>query len=526
MARRARGAALLALLAATAVVAPPQPKRPEPNTPDVQAAMAQALEKKVRADSDEIVAQHAAEAAAAAAEGYGGKDPLGYGGTKEPKKPDAEPEDKRWFKKWRGERPGLAKGEKGGYHSPRPAWEDFDQEKALKALPVTEEMVELWLQEEDQPAASFAYTLALALGGLAGLPGAEAAPRSAVEKVTVHAIGAAKYREAKIEETFATLCSVVKLNPSLAALTAIDIVLVGPSMPADTDKVQVDVDGCTTTVSVFRGGYSEEVLAAFPDKPDLVVGFDVDAYTCSWRKSLLYIIQTHLPTVFSFMMPHEALWVEELLAYPSEAFGPPALQECTEDLQTQKDMLAKLEAKEAAMAVDGPKKGAIDGAPAKPNPHTVTRDEMAAIMGSAPALLDWTPPTSKLELDTQLDFFITPFAQAPMIGNNPFGGKRVKRGVHDPKAAAAAAAATRGDPHHDHDKRVLGMFGHPNSHLLGFVATAEPTAEPEQKKAHHLLGKARERLKEEGRPIVSRWNAMDTNRAIREKVPGWTANLS
>ena len=42
----------------------------------------------------------------------------------------------------------------------------------------------------------------------------------------------------------------------------------------------------------------------------------------------------------------------------------------------------------------------------------------------------YIPQTSKLELDTQLDFFITPFAQAPMIGNNPFGGKRVKRGVH------------------------------------------------------------------------------------------------
>ena len=37
---------------------------------------------------------------------------------------------------------------------------------------------------------------------------------------------------------------------------------------------------------------------------------------------------------------------------------------------------------------------------------------------------------------------------------------------------------------------------------------------------------ARRLRKEEGRPIVSRWNAMDTNRAIREKVPGWTANLS
>jgi hypothetical protein len=33
-------------------------------------------------------------------------------------------------------------------------------------------------------------------------------------------------------------------------------------------------------------------------------------------------------------------------------------------------------------------------------------------------------------------------------------------------------------------------------------------------------------MKEEGRPIMSRWTAMDTNRAIREKVPGWTANLS
>ena len=88
---------------------------------------------------------------------------------------------------------------------------------------------------------------------------------------------------------------------------------------------------------------------------------------------------------------------------------------------------------------------------------------------------------------------------------------------------------------HEHDKAVRSIFGHPNSHLLGFLVVGAGNAAEgglkavpaeSKRKAKQLLHNARERMKEEGRPIMSRWTAMDTNRAIREKVPGWTANLS
>ena len=105
-----------------------------------------------------------------------------------PIKDDHQPEvDKRWFKKWRGERPGLEKGE-NHWHAPRPL--DFDMEQAFKSLPVTEGMLAQWEREEDQAVASFAYTVALALGGVAGLP--ERSTPGFSSKVTVHAIGAGK----------------------------------------------------------------------------------------------------------------------------------------------------------------------------------------------------------------------------------------------------------------------------------------------------------------------------------------------
>lgn len=216
---------------------------------------------------------------------------------------------------------------------------DFDMDKAVEdgRLPVTKEMLAKWETEEDQAVASFAYTVALALGGVAALP--ERATSGFSSKVTVHAIGAAKYREARIEDTFGALCPVLKLNPALASITEIDIVLVGPTLSVgptkDAAPVVVEAAGCRTTVSIFSGGYSDAVLKDFPGAPDIVVGFDVDAYTCSWRKSLLYIIENQLPTVFSFMMPHEALWVEELFAEPGEAFGKAQHRECAEDLQRQ-----------------------------------------------------------------------------------------------------------------------------------------------------------------------------------------------
>ena len=491
------------------------------------------------------------------------------GGAAPPEQPGAGEPDKRWFKKWRGERPGLEKGEQS-FHAPRPV--DFDVDEALKALPVTDEMVAQWDQEEDQPVASFAYTVALALGGVASLP--ERAAPGFASKVTIHAIGAAKYREARIEDTFGALCQVLKLNPQLSQIAEIDIVLVGPTLSLgptkDAAPVIVEAAGCRTSVSVFSGGYSEAVLKEFPDPPDVVVGFDVDAYTCSWRKSLLYIIENQLPTVFSFMMPHEALWVEELLAEPGEAFGKPSHAECAADLEKQRKMLAKEADREEAQkkSVKG-EEGKEDGGSeaqkkrftAMEKRHTVARDEMSALMegGSADDLLNWKPVESSYEISHRIDVFISPFDEAPMVGNNPFGGKKVTRGVTTngligmlpPSKTAAETDASGGggggggsvappekgggEHEHEHDKNVRAIFGHPNSHLLGFLvvaATASDTtpvkavSAENQKKAGALLHTAKTRMQQEGRPLVSRWTAMDTNRAIREKVPGWTANLS
>ena len=69
------------------------------------------------------------------------------------------------------------------------------------------------------------------------------------------------------------------------------------------------------------------------------------------------------------------------------------------------------------------------------------------------------------------------------------------------------------------------MFRHPNAHLLGFVKSGHVPAE-QQTVTKKVFGEAHTRLKGEGRPVVSRWTAMETNRAIRKAVPKWTANQS
>lgn len=422
---------------------------------------------------------------------------------------------------------------------------DFDLEKAFKTLPVTEKMLVQWEQEDDQPVASFAYTVALALGGVAGLP--ERASPGFSSKVTVHAIGAAKYREARIEDTFGALCQVVKLNPVLSNIAEIDVVLVGPTLSLgptkDAEPVVVEAAGCRTSVSIFSGGYTGAVLKEFPTPPDVVVGFDVDAYTCSWRKSLLYIIENQLPTVLSFMMPHEPLWVEELLALPGEAFGKASHAECAEDLERQRKILAKQAKHDEKDAKKASKKKDLDQLTHVEKHHTIAMDELAALMeeGSADDLLDWSPVASSYDISQQLDVFIAPFDEAPMVGNNPFGGKRVTRGVAKtllprPKAGTDNDSQGKEAEHeHEHDKSARAIFGHPNSHLFGFLvvpATASDTTavkavpSEEQTKAMALLHAAKVRMKDEKRPLISRWTAMDTNRAIREQVPGWTANRS
>eukprot|EP01048_Picozoa_sp_COSAG05_P002411 COSAG05_NODE_98_length_19441_cov_32.923327_14_plen_285_part_00 len=135
---------------------------------------------------------------------------------------------------------------------------------------------------------------------------------------------------------------------------------------------------------------------------------------------------------------------------------------------------------------------------------------------------------------------------APALGNNPFGGKNARTGVHTAKGGGGGGAThevgTDGKPIHDHTAQPGGFRMHPNAHILGFRAypndkdaaaaageegTAVSGLSAEKASATHaLFAEALQRRTAEGRPLLSRWTAVDTNRAIRERVPGWTANRS
>jgi hypothetical protein len=49
-----------------------------------------------------------------------------------------------------------------------------------------------------------------------------------------------------------------------------------------TQQVAASGSECTIVVQGFKGIYSTEVLERWPADPDIVIGFDVDLYTCSW----------------------------------------------------------------------------------------------------------------------------------------------------------------------------------------------------------------------------------------------------
>ena len=100
-------------------------------------------------------------------------------------------------------------------------------------------------------------------------------------------------------------------------------------------------------------------------------------------------------------------------------------------------MIAKAEKSEEESAKKGfpkdqPKfKGEKGYKETKGRGHTVARDEMAALMakGQADDLLAWKVTDSGFQISDRTDFFLTPFEEAPLVGNNPFGGKRVTKGV-------------------------------------------------------------------------------------------------
>ena len=52
-----------------------------------------------------------------------------------------------------------------------------------------------------------------------------------------------------------------------------------------------------SSVALYAGTYDASIKQEFPEVPDLVLGFDVDAYTCSWRGTLLYLVGEQLPTM-------------------------------------------------------------------------------------------------------------------------------------------------------------------------------------------------------------------------------------
>ena len=118
---------------------------------------------------------------------------------------------------------------------------------------------------------------------------------------------------------------------------------------------------CAVTVSFFRGVYDAGVTKVFPGEPDVVIGFNVDAYTCSFRPTLQYLLSSQRNTMLTFCkiirqffsrvfathsirlanlesiagiadQPHEPEYVLELLAEPEQGFGEGARKECVQSL--------------------------------------------------------------------------------------------------------------------------------------------------------------------------------------------------
>ena len=151
--------------------------------------------------------------------------------------------------------------------------------------------------------------------------------------ITVHTIGASNNRELKFVQKFAQLCDA----GMLPFTGSVRVVLVGPDMDAQhhgqsRKPFQRPGSSCAVTVSFFRGVYDAGVTKVFPGEPDVVVGFNVDAYTCSFRPTLQYLLSSQRNTMLTFYQPHEPEYVLELLAEPEQGFGEAAREECAQSL--------------------------------------------------------------------------------------------------------------------------------------------------------------------------------------------------
>lgn len=216
----------------------------------------------------------------------------------------------------------------------------------------------------------------------------------------VHTIGASSQRELRFLPLFSRLCE-PDMNPNARS---VHVVLVGPDMdPSEHGQsTQVgnptDAYACGVTVSRYNGVYGAGVGATFPTAatPDVVIGFNVDAYTCSFRPTLQFLLEHRLNTVLTFYHPHEPQWVLEMLAEPGGAFGATAKQECADALKDK-----------------------IKGAP----------PGVAAMFEGS--LADWVEGPEGIYSPSELDLLLpteaVPEASGSVyayVDNNPFGGQR------------------------------------------------------------------------------------------------------
>ena len=126
------------------------------------------------------------------------------------------------------------------------------------------------------------------------------------------------------------------------------IVLVGRQMPS-TNPVKDHIDGCE--VRHVRGEWNSATLEkGLPDererRPDLVLLYNADAYTCPWRRTLHALLQPRedlrhsigadrlmggpsgAPVVVTTYAANEAQAIQRIVSNPEEWFAEDKLEEC------------------------------------------------------------------------------------------------------------------------------------------------------------------------------------------------------
>ena len=338
---------------------------------------------------------------------------------------------------------------------------------------------------------SFIFTILHALHSLGHPAASLVAAGAAGHAVVVHTIGASKARELKFLGLFARLCEA----DMLPGARSVHVVLCGPDMDKVRDHGRSTVleaqGACAVTVSRYVGVYDGGVAAAFPTaaEPDVVVGFNVDAYSCSFRPTVQYLLQQALPTLFTFYHPHEPQFLLEQLAEPVQGFGPEAKERCVETLR-------EIEAKGRT-----PKK--------VEQMLWATLDEWPRTFTEAADVSLWLPSTDELVVASgggggggggRDAGALTAFAD-----NNPYGGQR-------------GIGSGQGRP---------SVRGSPNAHLLGFVrqqgtgggsssSTESGAAAVAAAAVAGVFREASALRQREKRPIVGAFGPGETVAAIRK----------